>query len=723
MNKFILSLILSVFLIFVVSTNFVAAAQNDIDIQLVDSTIYVQNENQIDIEAYIIFNGSASNDTLDALIELEFSNDAEDFFSTDNDTKKLTLIDGIPQKVKFFVDIADDVDRDTYTLKLNVKNLETGEVYSKNISVNVDDFEDDLEIEVIDGIFCPNDAYEAKLKFRNESNHDYYIKITKLENFDLWPKVSTKEFDLGTSSDEEEKIITVKFDRYAPVGEYVLKLEADLYENDHPSGTPILLKRNVDIAVSDCLPTDITFTINSGTQDGKAGTKTDFYFTFKNYSESNVPVEFVATADDAMILLNQDVYSTVVDARSSKNLRVSALPSESATSGLKTITVKAITPYNTLTQTAYLNVNGASIALTYNVVASKIGLKTNDELKIVNNSNSLLYLNLSISGSDDFISIDKTNVTLNPGEYAIINASIIPKSLGYKKFSLMINGDVTLTKDIYYTVDGKISNPVFVTNYSQILSVKKNTTSAIPIALTNPFNAKVTLTLSLEATSEIIGTLQNIILNANEITVTQLQFFVGDLAVGDYKANILISSELGDVKLPLIIKVKENLSYISELELSSVPLEIKFVPNQDTKIELSVKNPNNAEIKDAVVSIMKDGQIISTKVFHLNGNEIKKVEININVPSENNFIGQIQLSAEDTTNTYEITFVPDNGFLSAGLFSLGIGSTIGIILGVIIIVLIIVLLIINRNKKVIPEIEQDPQQRKLIEDLDSADSI
>ncbi len=687
---------------------------DEIELKIVnpeDNDIYVVVKS--DQESYDVDSG----DSIDIDFEFEYENttnnndvkiiahlvaDEDDEFDIEDDYQELTLNPNESNELTFEIDVDNSTDSDDYDFTLELEIDWGADTTEKDIDLElrIDELDDDLEISLSKTIFCTGDEiFYTELEFENESNDDYLVKNIKLDNADLWPKL--EDTSIMVDEDEDESI-TVDFVKTALPGTYELEFEADLYYGGSTSDSKNHYETEFKITIQKCEETNVTLISNNtgSYPEVKPNEPAYLYYTLKNQTNKDMPVVFSVSTDDDTMSITVSPKTKIVPPYSEASIKVIVIPTDRTTPGIKTVNLSAITQYGVnLKQTGYVNVVYNNFDIEYNVPVVKLGLKATQNITITNRGNSSTTITLRATGSEDTIYLNKSSLTLNPDESAIVKLNIVPKSLGYKSFNLELNNVVyKFSKTMYYSVSGKASTPIFIKSVKSDAYGLKNANNTLPIILSNQYDFDITLKLNLEGNG-ISSMPQEIILNAKDTKAMNLSYFAGDINPGTYTFSLITRSELGTTTLPIKLKIIENLSSLSGLELTEIPLEVYFSEGQEFTYNWKVTNHNNSDLTDAVIKVIKNDELISTRVFAIGAGATENIETILNINEDEEFIGKVILIAGNNETQYDVIFTPNNGFMS-GLFSLGVGSTLGIILGILIIILVLVIAFWPNKKKV-----------------------
>jgi len=644
----------------------------------------------------------SNNDSTDVFSQLYVEDDEQDYFETKRISREFSLKCGETKKVRFKVNVNNDTPpQDTYTFYFKYHTANNSNfTEEKEITVNVDNFED-IDVRLQKDTFCYNqDSYETYLVYNNDSAEDYIIS-TKVKSNELWPNIPTKKVEVK-SYDEKEKVY-LKLNRKVSVGDYNLKIDTTVWkEGDTLYKNPINFQKDLTVHIVDCKKSNAEFEVSNLINDVKLGQEGLAYLNVLNKGQEELPVELRVNTDDKSLVLVLETKSKILKAgdllRDTLHIRSTKFTSP----GIKTITLSLITPYQTITRNLVINVEESDLTSSYKVVKTQVGLKAVEEVILTNHSAVSMNLTLNaISGDNDLLTLNNNVLSLAPGESKSVLITISPKTEGYKKYNLQLRGDMTKDIELYYSVSGKAPTPMFVSNYTRNYNADATGTNNISVIVSNPYNFSETLTLGLDKSDLFKYTPQTVVLKPGETKVVNIPYFLGSVNAGNYSANVVVSSDLGTNTLPIKVRVKPDLTNMSALTIIDMPVKLTFVKGEDTTYKFKVHNPNNMVVSNAVLQIKNGLDVLSMVPLTLNPNEDKEVEIVLNTDT-NEFIGTVSVGVNDKTSDYTVTFTTVKSNM-AGLFGLGFGSTLGIILGLIIVLLVIVLLVLNSKENKIEE--------------------
>lgn len=636
--------------------------------------------------------------------------DDEEYFNIDDEYREFTLDPRESKKIYYDIEIDNSADNSDYDFVLEIDAEWDTNTAKKEIPVElkVDQLEDEMDISLSKTRFCiDNETFNTTLVFDNQSNDDYLVRNIELISEDFWPTV--EDSSILVREDDKESI-DVDFERKAVVGNYDVDLEVTLYKGGSNTDPKTKYRTTFKVNVEECAETQISLIANSSSKpDVKPNEPVYIGLIFKNGTNKELPVYFNAESEDKSLVLTTDPRTKIVPAFTSQSLSVTVIPTDSTAPGIKTIIVSALTSAGvTVRQTVYVNVISNAFDISYLVPTIKLGLKATVPIRVTYRGSKPATLTVRPVGSDDVVYIDKKNLRMNPEETIIITANIVPKSQGYKSFVLKFEGDNRFDKTIYYSVAGTSTIPVFVKAVNQNISAKKNANNILPIIVANNYDFDISIELSFEDYKNITSIPETVQLNNGDAKSINLKYFVGNLSVGEYTINLLTKSELGTTRIPIKINVVENLDNIQGLQITDIPQEIPYIPGRDITYKWSVSNLNGENISDATIEIVKGNEIIATRVFPIGANEIKEIDLTMNIKEKEDFVAKVILNAGNEQTSYDVVFTPNNSLIT-GLFSLGMTNVFGTILGLIVLVLIVVLVFTRKNNTETAKSPVDPK--------------
>jgi hypothetical protein len=673
-------------------------------VSLEDDTLYVQEDDTVYLEFYLENTGGVT-----GKVTMQFDESDEDYkeyFTVYPLSKEKDVKPGDEELIKFKLNV-DHIPDDSYDIEFKVfvsyeKAGQTIDFAEDSISVelNVDDYSD-LDVELEDNVICLGSEYPAMtyLVFTNETSDRYFVDPQVKHNEKLWPSVISSTIVL---EEDEETRVPIYFRKKAPVGTYEIEFDQRLHEGSANSTETRLLTKTLNVYVENCNSYNTSFTISPQNQNMKNNDKVDFSFDFYNSSENNIPVHFKGTTNDNSMAVAFPNDTVIVNSNDDYTGTFSVLTSDNTTSGIKTITLTAETPYTTITKTVNVNVLKADISVTASSIDIPAGLKGKQEIKIQNNTNIDVYLALTITPQgQDVILLDRSAIAISAGQTTSVYAEILPKSVGSKTYTLHISGSVEKDVVIGYTSNSEAGIINFVSNYSGKANAVTGIWATFPVTVENPYNFQVTLRLRLLPTDAITSKTSTVILEPKQRKTINVQFIVNS-SVRNIRGTLEVASDISSNTYPVYILVSPDTSLTNALELADDVTTIAYT-NGESNVTLKIYNPNGFAISNANVSLLNaEGSIIGETTFHINSNETKDVEVKFVLDSAEDTTGSVFLTANTSENTYDIVYTKA-GFMTTGLFNLGLGGTISILLGALIVVLLIVYFTV-RNPS-LPEVQ------------------
>jgi hypothetical protein len=704
---------LAVALAMVVLANFAFAGIN-VDLEK-DTYLIERNDNlEVNVELVgethqncpgIILPGTICPITVDKVegyVQINFDEDEveDDTVITIEETSYDFMIDETnpTENIEFDINIANADEAEEYEFEVRVyyRTQGTTGTYTrvdKKVTVIVEDFDEEINISLEKSEFCyGRGPYNTELLLENETSKRYQVFLD-IEGSELSPRLYD---DVIFVEGREISQINMDFRKEPPIGTYNLKIDTDVYRENE--GKLFNFQKDLTVNIVECEAEDVSLDFTNVLKNKvQANEVAEAYLRFVNMSDESQPVEFVVSSSDPSLILNIDTKAEIIGSGESILNKVYALPTNYTNTGLKTVTVKAITPYVTLEDSYTFIVDSPDFSIEAENLQINNGLKGEHQVKLENNSHNTQTISLSLvntTGDNLYISEDRVVIGPKGSKYVYVN--IYPETLGSKHYKLVVEGSTNVEKELYYNVRGTVkTTPDFVADYPTGSVVERGARSELGVILENQFNFTTALTVSLEMDGGIESNSQSVVLNPGETENADLTLYAGYIPSGVYYGNLVVTSDFGVKKYPISVKVGSNLGSLTGIELQNASDEFSYVPGEDSTISLKVHNSNDLSM-NAVVKILRNGQEVSKKLFTINSFEDKNVELNVNFEGSEEFLGKIVFEGEGVYSEYDVTFTP-NGLSGAGLFGLGLGSTLGIILGIIIVVLLIVLLTIKRN--------------------------
>jgi|GEM_PF-2630938 len=672
-----------------------------------DTQYYVEDDDTLDVEFTIKNTGNIEGSVT---IQIDTSyDDFEDYFTVNGQpSKTVDVLPGEEDTLTFKIYV-DHVPDDDYSVKFKIfkyyenqnGNTIDLEDSTKTIHLNVDDFED-IDVELEDNVICYGQEYPAKtyLVFTNDTSKDYYFNDFEIEsNEDLWPNVKSHQFEIP--NDDETKV-EIKFRKEAPLGTYEIEIDQKLHVGSMHSATTRNFNKTLKVYVENCDAYYNSFSVTPQTQNIKTNDRVSFNFYFYNESNTDMPVYLKGIVNDSSMNISFPNDTKLVLANQPYQGTFSVFTSSNTTPGLKTITLTAETPYRTYTKTIQVNVLKSDLSVNSNSIDVPVGLKGKQEIKIQNNTTANVLLALTIEPQgQDVILLNKTALNINAGETQSVYADVIPRSVGSKSYILHIAGSIDKDVTINYTSNSEAGIVNYVSNYLSKANAVNGVWTTLPVVVNNPYNFETTLKLRLLPTDSITSKTSTVILAPKQTKTVEVQF-IANTNEKNAKATLEVVSDTTNNTYPVYVIVNPDTSFTNALELPGAPTTIQYTSGE-SDVTLKVYNPNGFAIKYAQLKLLNvDGNILGSNTFIIGPNATIDVEVNFILDSAEPTTGTIVLTANNSENSYDVAYTKA-GFLSTGLFNLGLGGTISILLGALIIILLIVYFSV-RNPSV-PEIQ------------------
>ncbi len=628
----------------------------------------------------------------------ESDQDYTDYITADHKSREITVEPNSTETLSFKLYSHNVSSDDYYNIQFDVvkfyrdsnDNVTDLGSETKTITLSVDNY-DDFDVSLDNDVICYGADYPVvrNLIFTNDSSHRYYIKPKVKANDDLWPSVKSDTITVQSDSSENVQIL---FGKQAPVGEYDLILDQELYEN-HIYDTSNLkhFKKTLTVSVENCEITQNSFYITQQTTTMKNNDKLSLAFDFYNNSDNSMIVTFSGSTDDQSVAVGIPNSTVAVGSQARFSGTFNVLTSDSTSNGIKTITLTATTPYATFTKSITINVTRNNLYVDASSIDIPVGLKGIQTINIQNNTSSEVTADLSIvpvNNNDPIILSDK-EITIGSGSIKTVYAEIYPKTIGNKSYKLIttINGKDS-EKIIYYTSNSEVGNASFVNTYPSKLTSVSGQSTNLPIVLENIYGFKAKVTLKLMGDTAITSKPVSVILDPNQKRIVNLQYTVNSDTPRTIKAALEVASDVSTTYYTIYLAVTPDTTLANALVLIDAPTTVIF--SGDSSVKLKVNNPNNFPIKDANVVLYDNADnAIGQVKFNMGPNETRDILVKFKLDSQEDTTGSIIVSANDNSNTYYIAYTKDSSFLKTGLFNLGMGGTISVVLGAIIIVLLV----------------------------------
>lgn len=704
MNKYNIFLV-GLLALFVLSNIFSQTiGNNEVTLNVPKTTYLMESDDTFDVEFSVTNNSVSYDNPVTNSYKVEFTFEDED--DQDNfDIQKSVFTGDIcgpnqydsycsTNDLKAKIHIRDRISSDTYKiyLELSVNDRFVGRI---PISVSVDEHNDILDVKLEKDTFCIDEApYSTNLIFTNDSSSDYYI-IPKMKSDDLEPRV--RDSEVKVDNDKERRVF-IEFEREPAIGQYELELDSTYRRIG--SNTENDIKKKMTVTISDCTSDNQNIIIRNSNISVRTGERVPIIYEIRNTANESMQVFFRVESQDSTLNVTQDLTNATIRAKGSITNTIYVTPNPSA-QGTKRITVYASTPYASLSASTNVNIIKSNVDISQKSINAVLGTKTVADITVTNNTPSTVTINLTnTSNNDDTVYFAEDTLTLAPNETKIAKLNIVPRSLGTKTVTMNVGGDSSISKDIIYKVNATMQSPSFVDNYVQRMKVEKNSTNNLQVSLYNSNNFTIDLTIGLEGDEDIqSGSAQVTGLKPQERRAVNIPFSVGNIPPKKYNMNLVVSTELGQKKLPVVIGVDTDVSNTSPLEVSNMPVSIPFAKGKAKEVTFKIKNNNSLTINDASIKIYDGQKLISTQVFTIGANETKDVKTSILLNNDSSSIGKVILSGTDSSKEYEFTLTPSDSFVDTGLFGLGLGNSIGVILGLIVLVLLFAFFSYNPKPK------------------------
>lgn len=682
-------------------------SSSELTVNVEDTNYYVQEDDTLNVEFTIKNTGDIEGSVT---IQVDTSyDDFEDYFTISGQpSKTIDILPGDEETLTFKIYV-DHVPDDDYSVRFKIfKYYENTsgdtvdlEDSTKTIHLNIDDFED-IDVVLEDNVICYGQDYPSKtyLVFTNDTSKDYYFNDFQIEsNEDLWPNVKSHEFEIP--NDDETKV-EIEFRKEAPIGRYEIEIDQKLHIGSLHSTNTRNFNKTLNVYVENCNSYNTNFYVSPTSQNVKTNDKVNFSFNFYNNTDNDMPVYFKGTVNDSSMSVVFQTGTVIVNSNHNYSGTFSVFTSNNTTPGIKTITLTAESPYTTFTKTVQVNVLKADLSVNANSIDVPVGLKGTQTITIQNNTGSNIVLALSVEPQgQDVILLNKVALNLTAGETANVNADIIPRSVGSKTYTLHINGSVSKDVTLNYTSNSEAGIINYVSNYLSKVNAVNGVWTTLPVVLNNPYNFRTTLRLRLLPTDAITSKTSTVILEAKQTKTVDVQFIV-NTNEKNTKATLEVASDISNTTYPVYVLVSPDTTFTNALELTEEVTTIDFTSGEST-VTLKVTNPNGFAIKDASIKLLNaDGVVLGQTIFNIGANSTKDVEVKFVLDSVEETTGSILLTANLSENTYDVVYTKA-GFMTTGLFNLGLGGTISILLGALIIVLLIVYFTV-RNPS-LPEVQ------------------
>lgn len=681
-----------------INLNFNIVDSANISVSAEQLNYYVQHGETLDVKFFAENQGN-----LDGFvtIQLQPDEDDEDYFTSESTSKTQDVATNTEEEIKFKLKINEDTPSDEYTVPFKVLKYITdaqGETQQTSsiikITLHINDY-DPVDVKFEDDVVCANtgETFTTNLVFTNEGSKTYYI-LPKLKSEDLWPKVKSDIIEINEDIDTK---VEVTFNKIPMIGEYKVKLEQDLYESKLYTNAKYF-EKFLTVKVANCKSEFVNLFVNNDSISVKQGEKGTISFDLINTTGTSMPVSISAESDDPTLNVVVDNTDAVLSTGFDYVGHIYVYPTDYTSAGIKTVTVKATTPYSTETDSASIVVVKSGLNVTANPVEIPVGTKGAQTVSLQNNTGTKLSLNIyTIGEGSDIVTANTNAITLNAGETKTVTVGIVPKTLGAKKYTLQITGGFTLSKELFYGSNTSTTPSSFVVSYTANAETILGKTVLLPITLSNPYDSTITATIKFKGAEGVTSKIAYVVLNPKTQTSTTLEYTA--YTAGTLKPTLEVSTELGVENYPVTLKVKADASSANVLEIQDMPTEIPFVNGNEVTISFKVSNPNAFEVKGNTLRLtLEDGTVVGEKTFNIGSNAEKDVTVKFTVESDEETTGTVSLISGVSENEYTVDFVKDSSFGNAGLFGLGFGGTLGIILGIVIVVLIILYFSLRGNE-------------------------
>lgn len=660
----------------------------EITVTLEQSTFYVESDKTLDL--YFVIKNTG-NKTGNIIIQMQPSEDDEDYFTAERVSKELEILPNSEERVKYKIYIDEDAYDDDYRLPFKIieYHYEKGEYkqesYFLYVRLYVEEF-DLIDVYLEDNQICVNyDApYYTNLVFYNDSSRTYYIS-PKIRS-DLMTSIKS---DLIEVRRDREVKVELKINKELPIGEYDILIKQDIYEDKVYSNAKHL-EKTLTLEVVDCSVENLYAYMSTRTITMESNDSKQVSLTVANSTGEDMPVYFsYKTSDPSIAVAFPNQYLDLAN-NSSKQNNFKVITSNTD-SGYKTITIVIETPYNTIERDITINVAKSDLEVSSNLLDIPLGLKGTQEITLENNTNTTMNLYLSIKPNYiDTLQLLSSNITLNAGQSKTIKVKITPNSLGNKEYNLIVKGSKNAEYTLNYTSNSEISNVNFVSSYDNKTNPKTNSWNNLSVTLTNPYNYTIYVGLSVQG-HDIETRNLNIQLNPYQTRTVDLGYMPKANAS---KANLVVSSNLGNKEYPITMNLIYDIENPNALELVNVPTTVGYLKDKVTKETFKVRNPNNFSLNATIKIIDNENKVFAEKTFSIAPNAETNVDLEFTMTT--NTSGIIKLIAGNSIKDYNVVFTEKTGFFETGLFGLGLGNTLSIIIGAIIIVGLLVYFIVRR---------------------------
>jgi len=672
-------------------TAFIPDYEPEFTITLEDDSFYIEEDEYINIDFKIENNGYKN-----GFVKIQFDDTDEDYedYFTINKTSDLIEVEGNSETTVRFKLYIDNVPSDEYDLRFDILTYyydNSGDYKELDndyeiVELNIDDFED-IDVRLDDSVICYGSDLPVKrqLIFYNDTSTKYYIDPEVESNEDLWPQVKSDIIEIPRDDDTRVEIL---FRKVPEIGRYQLEIDQYLYKSKIYENKQ-RFKKTIDVYVENCEEYNTNFYINTKIQNIKTNDKVTYNYTFYNNSESDMPVFFSGYSSDQSIAVVFTNETLLASARHSYTGSFYVLTSEDTPSGVKTITLRAETPYTTFERTVQINVLKNNLNIEVSPIDVALGLKATQAITIENNTGSDVVLSLATDAqSDDLVLLSENIVRIGNGLKKTIYAEITPRSIGSKSYDLIVSGTVNKTKTVYYSSNYEVHDVEFVASYPSKLNATANKWETMEVSLTNPYNFEATIKLRLSNSEDLTSKYSTVILKPKQSRTVGVQYIVNK-NITNIRTSLEVNTDISANTYLVNIAVTPNPNLTLPLELKEFDGVVTYRNGSESTNTIKVFNPNNYPISSAKITVLdNEDNVLGETIFDILALEEKEVEFTFTLNSENDTTGRILINADSSENALDVIYTK-SGFFESGLFNLGVGGTISIILGALIIILIV----------------------------------